>query len=230
MTTRGLSDSEAARRLAAQPPYEPTTSRTYASIVRANVLTVFNLILLLAGAATLTFGAWQDALFLGVLVSNSAIGIAQEVRAKRALDSLATLVAPTATVVRDGESRRIPATEVVEGDLVLLAAGDGVVADGELQARQRALARRVDPHRRIAPDDSQAGRDGPLGLVRRRRSRRAAGRRRRGRQLCRPRDGRGARIPPPAIAARACAEQAPAHARRRDRPARPRPRLGPLGA
>ena len=118
---------------AAQPPYEPTTSRTYVSIVRANVLTVFNLILLLAGAATLTFGAWQDALFLGVLVSNSAIGIAREVRAKRALDSLATLVAPTAAVVRDGESRRIPATEVVEGDLVLLAAGDGVVADGELQ-------------------------------------------------------------------------------------------------
>ena len=97
-------------------------------------------------------------------------------------------------------------------------------------ARQRAHARRVDPHRRIAPDDSQAGRDGPLGLVRRRRSRRAAGRNRRGRQLCRPRDGRGARIPPPAVPTRACAEQAPAHARRRDRPARPRPRLGPLGA
>ena len=122
---------------------------------------MFNLILLLAGAATLTFGAWQDALFLGVLVSNSAIGIAQEVRAKRALDSLATLVAPTAAVVRDGESRRIPATEVVEGDLVLLAAGDGVVADGELQLANGLLARRVDPHRRIAPDDSQAGRDGP---------------------------------------------------------------------
>ena len=52
---------------------------------------------------------------------------------RSALDSLATLVAPTATVVRDGESRRIPAAEVVEGDLVLLAAGDGVVADGELQ-------------------------------------------------------------------------------------------------
>jgi cation-transporting ATPase E len=133
LAARGLTEAEAARRLAARPLYEPATSRSYASIVRANVLTVFNLILALAGAATLTFGAWQDALFLGVLVSNSAIGIGQEVRAKRALDSLATLVAPTATVVRDGESRRILATRVVEGDLVLLAAGDGVVADGELQ-------------------------------------------------------------------------------------------------
>ena len=83
MPERGLSDAEAARRLAARPPYEPTTSRSYASIFRANVLTVFNLILAVAGAATLLFGAWQDALFLGVLVSNSAIGIAQEVRAKR---------------------------------------------------------------------------------------------------------------------------------------------------
>jgi hypothetical protein len=41
-----------------------------------------------AGAATLLFGEWQDAPFLGVLVSNAGIRIAQEVRAKRALDRL----------------------------------------------------------------------------------------------------------------------------------------------
>ncbi len=56
----------------------------------------------MAGAATLLFGDWRDALFLGILLANAAIGIAQEVRAKRALDRLAALVAPEATVVRDG--------------------------------------------------------------------------------------------------------------------------------
>ena len=107
-------------------------SRSYASIVRANVFTVFNLILLVAGIATLAFGEWQDALFLGVLVSNSLIGITQEVRAKRALDRLESLIAPTANVLRDGELAHLAVDEVVVGDLVRVAPGDQVVADGRL--------------------------------------------------------------------------------------------------
>ncbi len=129
---RGLSEAEAARRLSARTPYEPSSSRSYASIVRANVFTIFNLILAVAGAATLAFGEWQDALFLGVLLFNSAIGITQEVRAKRALDRLAALVAPTATIVRDGAARTAPVDEVVVGDLLRVQPGDQVVADGAL--------------------------------------------------------------------------------------------------
>src|SRR5262249_40591662 len=127
----GLTEAEAARRLAERgPARKPQSSRSYASIVRANVLTVFNLILAVAGAVTLAFGEYQDALFLGVLLANAAIGTRQEVRAKRALDRLAALVAPTANVVRDGRSRVVPVEEVVVGDLVRVQAGDQVVADG----------------------------------------------------------------------------------------------------
>jgi magnesium-transporting ATPase (P-type) len=90
----GLTSAEAARRLAERPQMRQATSRSYASIIRANVFTVFNLILLVAGTATLVFGEWQDALFLGVLVGNAGIGTAQEIRAKRALDRLSALVAP----------------------------------------------------------------------------------------------------------------------------------------
>src|SRR5262249_52359116 len=82
---------------------------------------------------TLAFGEWQDALFLGILVANSAIGIGQEIRAKHTLDRLAALVAPTATVMRNGEPRQVEVSGVVEGDLVLLSPGDQVVADGTLQ-------------------------------------------------------------------------------------------------
>ena len=57
-------------------------------------------------------------MFLGVLVANVAIGTFQEIRAKRALDKLAALVAPQATVVRDGTPREVPVDEVVVGDLV----------------------------------------------------------------------------------------------------------------
>jgi cation-transporting P-type ATPase E len=129
----GLSQAEAERLLAERGPVEPpATSRSTASIVRANVLTVFNLILVVAGVLTLGFGDWRDALFLFILLANSAIGIGQELRAKRALDRLAALVAPTATVVRDGVARNVAVEDVVPGDLVRLAAGDQVVADGRI--------------------------------------------------------------------------------------------------
>jgi cation-transporting ATPase E len=129
----GLSEADAAAALAALGPVaKPASSRSYGSIVRANVLTVFNVILAAFGAITLAFGDWRDALFLGVIVANATIGIAQEVRAKRALDRLALLVAPRATVVRDGSARDVAVEQVVPGDLVQVGAGDQVVADGEV--------------------------------------------------------------------------------------------------
>ena len=133
----GLGEAEAARLLAARGPLQPpATSRSTASIVRANVFTLFNLILVVFGGLTLAFADWRDSLFLGIVVFNSGIGIVQEVRAKRALDRLAALVAPAAAVVRDGRERELPVEEVVVGDLVRLAPGDQLVADGTLAEAQ----------------------------------------------------------------------------------------------
>ncbi|MBI4171216.1 MAG: HAD-IC family P-type ATPase [Actinobacteria bacterium] len=130
---QGLSEAEAARRLEARGPVEPpASSRSTGSIVRANVFTVFNVILLALGGLTLAFGDWRDALFLGIVVSNAGIGITQELRAKRALDRLAALVAPHGRVVRDGRERLLHVEELVPGDLVRLQAGDQIVADGPL--------------------------------------------------------------------------------------------------
>jgi magnesium-transporting ATPase (P-type) len=131
----GLSEAEAARRLAERGrPLRSRSGRSYTSIVRANVFTVFNLILAAFGALTLSFGDWRDALFLGVIVANATIGTTQEVRAKRALDRLSLLVAPMGRVRRDGIEREVPLGELVVGDLVLLGPGDQVVADGRLVA------------------------------------------------------------------------------------------------
>ena len=95
----GLTQAEARRRLAARGEVEPPpTSRSWSSILRANLLTVFNVTLLIFGIVTLIFGDWRDALFLGILVLNAGIGIIQEARAKASLDRLAALVAPRATV------------------------------------------------------------------------------------------------------------------------------------
>ena len=131
----GLTDAEAQLRLEQLGrPRKAPTSRSYASIVRANVFTLFNAILLAFGALTLAFGDWRDALFLGIVIANSAIGIAQEIRAKRALDRLAVLVAPRARVLRGGVARELAIEELVPGDVVDLHAGDQVPADGRLVA------------------------------------------------------------------------------------------------
>jgi magnesium-transporting ATPase (P-type) len=137
ITAAGLTEAEADRRLKAQGdrPRE-RSSRSYASIVRANTLTIPNGILLLFGVLTIVFGSWKDALFLGILIANIAIGSLQEIRSKRALDRLASLVAPEAVVVRDGQECRVAVDRVVVGDLVRLAAGDQVVADGTVVAAE----------------------------------------------------------------------------------------------
>src|SRR6266496_3785473 len=92
------------------------TSRSVAHILRANILTRFNLILGVLLAVILAVGQPQDALFGVVLVTNALIGIGQELRAKRTLDRLAVLSAPRVRVIRDGTSQDITVASLVAGD------------------------------------------------------------------------------------------------------------------
>lgn len=157
----GLTEAEAR----ARRPHRrrPATSRSYASIVRANVLTLFNLILVTFAVITLMFGDWRDVFFLAILIVNITIGIAQEVRAKRAVERLAALVAPSARVMRDGVERSVGVDDVVPGDLVLLGAGDQVVADGRLRTAtaleldEAVLTGESRPVGRDAGDEVRAG-------------------------------------------------------------------------
>ena len=107
-------------------------SRTVGQIVRANVLTRFNALLGSLLVVILIVGPIQDALFGFVLIANAGIGIYQELRAKRTLDSLAVLTAPRARVVREGEVSQIPLDECVLDDVLALQPGDQIVVDGEV--------------------------------------------------------------------------------------------------
>lgn len=80
----------------------------------------------------LIVGPPQDALFGIVLLSNTAVGVVQELRAKRTLDRLVVIGGATATVIRSGVGRTVPSREVVEGDLVEVRRGDQIVVDGQL--------------------------------------------------------------------------------------------------
>ena len=110
------------------------TSRTVPEIVRANVLTFFNGLLLALFVVVATTGRWQNGLFGLVIVANAAIGIVQELRAKRTLDRLALLNAPVARVVRDGVTAEIEVSDVVADDLMDVRIGDQVTADGTVLA------------------------------------------------------------------------------------------------
>ncbi len=127
----GLSEAEARRLLAAAGDRSPAPAgRSYRNIVLANTLTLFNLILLVFFVVVVAAGRPADGLFLFIVVANSALGIIQEIRAKRALETAALLVAPRARVIRDGTQREVAVEEVVDGDLISLRPGDQVVADG----------------------------------------------------------------------------------------------------
>jgi cation-transporting P-type ATPase E len=131
---RGLSAAEVAERvergLVNDVPSAPT--RTIGQIVRSNLLTRFNLLLGSLLAVILVVGPLQDALFGLVIVANTAVGIVQELRAKRTLDRLEVVNAPRARVVRDGRVSELAVGQVVLDDVLEAGAGDQVVVDGEV--------------------------------------------------------------------------------------------------
>ena len=149
----------------------------------------------------LGLGLYADSLFGLIAVINSYIGIRQELKAKRTLDELAVLVAPHAKVVRDGAVVGLLAEEIVPGDMVKVEPGDQLVADGEtLSTRGMTL----DESMLTGEADGVrkgARRPRPLRLLLHQRLRLLQGRRGARAELRRAPRRRGARLPPPALAA-----------------------------
>ncbi|MEN9740225.1 MAG: hypothetical protein RLZ72_491, partial [Actinomycetota bacterium] len=105
-------------------------SRSLASILRGNIVNLFNGVVGGSFILLMIFGQWKDTLFGFALISNLLIGIIQEVSAKRTLDRLALLNQPLARVRRNGEVIEIRLELVVHDDLLELRAGDQILADG----------------------------------------------------------------------------------------------------
>ncbi|MDT3398908.1 cation-translocating P-type ATPase [Streptomyces sp. B1866] len=133
-THPGLTAAEVAERVARGEVNDipVRSSRSTGDIVRANVFTRFNAIIGLLFLIILVVGPIQDGLFGFVIVANTFIGIVQELRAKKTLDSLAVIGEARPTVRRDGVAAEIPTAEIVLGDLIELGPGDKVVVDGEV--------------------------------------------------------------------------------------------------
>ena len=127
----GLTDEEAAAAagngLSNKPSEE--AGKTVLRIIASNTFTWFNLLNILLAAALAVVGAYRNMLFLGVVVSNTLIGIIQELRAKKTVERLKLLSEAPVAIMRGGEERRIPAEQTVRGDIAVLRAGDQIPAD-----------------------------------------------------------------------------------------------------
>ncbi len=162
----GLTTAEVAERTRRGEVNRPPRSNLleYARIVRRNLFTLFNAMVVPAAIALFILDEYQGAIAVsGMAIINSAIGLAQEIRAKWHLDKLALLIEAKARVIRDGEIRVIPASEVVRGDVILLSAGEALIADGPvLEARflevdEALLTGESDPVRRKEGDTLLSG-------------------------------------------------------------------------
>ena len=109
-----------------------SSSRSIVDIIRANVFTLFNGIILGAMVLVLLTGSWKDAVFGVVIIVNTGISIVTELKSKRTLDKLSILVASDYLVHRDGADMEVPHDDIVLDDLLWIRSGEQVPADGTI--------------------------------------------------------------------------------------------------
>ncbi|MBR6028263.1 MAG: HAD-IC family P-type ATPase [Clostridia bacterium] len=147
MTPRtGLTDEEARERVKAgmsnaRPKDEEDS---VLRILARNLFTLFNLLNVVLAVALALVGAWRNMLFLGVVVSNTLIGTVQELRARKTIRRLQMLSENPAVAVRSGREVKLKPDDLVQGDLILLRAGnqvpaDAIVVDGVGAANESVL-------------------------------------------------------------------------------------------
>lgn len=165
----GLGATEAAQRLRTlgpnllPAPAPPGLLRRFLAQLRSVLVQV----LIAAAAITAAMGHWVDTgVILAVVVANALIGLTQEVRAEAAVAAIRGMLAPRATVLRDGRRIGIAAAALVVGDIVLLETGDQVPADLRileatgLAAQEAILSGESLP---VAKDVAEVAPGAPLG-------------------------------------------------------------------
>ena len=105
----------------------------YPKIILKNLCTIFNLVNLILALMIISVGSYKNLLFILIAIANTLISIINEIRAKRTIDKLRLLSEQKPTVIRDGKSYQIPASEIKKGDLMSLALGDQILVDATVE-------------------------------------------------------------------------------------------------
>jgi len=133
-TSLGLTNAEVAERVARGQTNDlpPRSGRTTADIVKANVFTRINFLLMVLFIMVLSTGSIVNSLFGFLIIINSGIGIFQELKAKRTLDSLAVVGEGKPLVRRAGVVAELPRESIVLDDIIEIGPGDQIIVDGEI--------------------------------------------------------------------------------------------------
>jgi Ca2+-transporting ATPase len=132
---KGLTSAEAAKRLVETGPNEIQAAKRVSAweILLEQFKNILILILLGATAISLVLGHGVESIVIAVIVLFAVLlGFIQEYRAERAIEALRKMAAPTASVMRDGNEIKIPARDLVPGDVILLHTGDRIPSDARL--------------------------------------------------------------------------------------------------
>lgn len=108
------------------------TDRPVWEIVKRNTFIFFNLIFAVIAILISLVQAWNQLIFLPIIVINTIVGIYQEIKAKRYLDQMTLLHAPQSTVIRNGQQEKIASNDLVEEDIIILKTGNQIVADARI--------------------------------------------------------------------------------------------------
>jgi len=161
---RGLSVGQASERMEngyGNTAIEPPT-KTVGQIIRTNLLTYFNFVFFALAACVIAVGSWYNLTFMPVVIANILIGIIQELRAKKTLDSLSIINAPKGIVVRDGIMKTVNVEDTVRDDIVVFAQGNQVFADaivvaGACQVNEALMTGEADEIKKTVGDELMSG-------------------------------------------------------------------------
>ena len=120
------------------------SGKSYFSIFMGNIFTFFNLLGIIIMILMLAVGSWSNMFFFIVILSNTVIGIFQEIRAKLSIEKLQLMAAPTSVVVREGEQKEVDVKDIVLDDIIIFDLGkqittDSVVLEGEVETNEAIL-------------------------------------------------------------------------------------------
>ena len=135
VTIKGLTSQQAQERLTKYGPNElkKEKGKSPLKLLLGQFTDILMIILLIATALSFVVGEATDAIIiLAIVIASATLGFTQEYRSEKAVEALKKMTSPTASVLRDGKEVRIPAAELVPGDIILLYTGDKIPADGRL--------------------------------------------------------------------------------------------------
>ncbi len=137
-------------------------SKSTISIIKENIFTYFNLLNVILFIFVFTTGKYQNAMFMGAVITNALIGMIQEIRAKKLLDQIRILTTTKVNAYRDDAWIEISVDEIVQDDVLGLQAGiqvpiDGVITEGSLEINESLLTGESDTVYKKAGDVVYSG-------------------------------------------------------------------------